>query len=76
MSENHEFIKAVSGGIAAGAINHHLSYGSEINSEYLKYSLMFGGGVVGAGLLSSSMVAPGLVAQQSSITHWMSAKNT
>ena len=73
MSENHEFIKAVSGGIAAGAINHYLSYGSEINSEYLKYSLMFSG-VVGAGFLASSMVAPALVAQQSSNTHWMSAK--
>ena len=73
MSENHEFIKAVSGGVAAGAINHYLSYGSEINSEYLKYSLMFSG-VVGAGFLASSMIAPALVAQHSSNTHWMSAK--
>jgi hypothetical protein len=73
MSENHEFIKAVSGGLAAGAINHYLSYGSEINSEYLKYSLMFSG-VVGAGLLASNMIAPGLVAQHGGNTHWMSAK--
>jgi len=74
MSENHEFIKAVSDGIAAGAINHYLSYGSEINSEYLKYSLMFSG-VVGAGFLASSMVAPGLVAQHGGAnSHWMSAK--
>ena len=73
MSENHEFMKAVSGGVAAGAINHYLSYGSEINSETVKYSLMFGG-VVGAGLLASGMVAPGLVAQQSGNSHWMSAK--
>ena len=73
MSENHEFIKAVSGGIAAGAINHYLSYGSEINSETVKYSLMFGG-VVGAGLLASGMVAPGLVAQSGGNSHWMSAK--
>jgi len=27
--ENHEIIKAVSGGIAAGAINHYMSYGTE-----------------------------------------------
>ena len=74
MSENHEFIKAVSGGIAAGAINHYLSYGSEINSEYLKYTLMFSG-VVGAGFLASSMVAPGLAAQHGGgNSHWMSAK--
>jgi hypothetical protein len=73
MSENHEFIKAVSGGITAGAINHYLSYGSEINSETVKYSLMFGG-VVGAGLLASGMVAPGLVAQSGGNSHWMSAK--
>jgi hypothetical protein len=38
---NHEIIKAVSGGVAAGAIGHYLSYGTEINSEYLKYTLMF-----------------------------------
>jgi hypothetical protein len=68
MSENHEFIKAVSGGVVAGAINHYLSYGSEINPETVKYSLMFGG-VVGAGLLASSMVAPGLAAQHSGNSH-------
>ena len=74
MSENHEFIKAVSGGIAAGAINHYLSYGSEINTETVKYSLMFGG-VVGAGLIVSGMIAPGLVAQHGGAnSHWMSAK--
>lgn len=73
MSENHEFIKAVSGGISAGAINHYLSYGSELTSETVRYSLMFGG-VVGAGLLASSMIAPGLVAQHGGNTHWMSAK--
>ena len=73
MSENHEFIKAVSGGLAAGAINHYLSYGSEFNSESVKYSLMFGG-VVGAGLLASGMIAPGLTAQQGGNSHWISAK--
>ena len=73
MSENHEFIKAVSGGIAAGAINHYLSYGSELTSETVRYSLMFGG-VVGAGLLASSMIAPGLAAQTRGNSHWMSAK--
>lgn len=74
MSENHEFIKAVSGGIAAGAINHYLSYGSEINTETVKYSLMFGG-VVGAGLIVSGMIAPGLAAQHGGAnSHWMSAK--
>ena len=73
MSENHEFIKAVSGGLAAGAINHYLSYGSDYNSESVKYSLMFGG-VVGAGLLASGMIAPGLAAQHGGNSHWMSAK--
>ena len=73
MSENHEFIKAVSGGLAASAINHYLSYGSEITSETVRYSLMFGG-VVGAGLLASGMIAPGLAAQHGGNTHWMSAK--
>ena len=50
--ENHEIIKAVSGGVAASLIGHYLSYGTEINTEYLKYSLMFGG-VVSAGLLGA-----------------------
>ena len=54
--ENHEIIKAVSGGLVAGAINHYLSYGSEFNPESVKYSLMFGG-VVGAGLLASGMIS-------------------
>ena len=71
--ENHQIIKSVSGGIAAGAINHYLSYGSEINAETVKYSLMFGS-VVGAGFLAAGMVTPALVAQQSSNSHWMSAK--
>ena len=73
MAENHEFIKEVSGGVIAGAVNHYLSYGSDINSETIKYSVMFGS-VVGAGFLASSMLAPSLAAQQSSNTHWMSAK--
>ena len=73
MSENHEFIKAVSGGIAAGAINHYLSYGSDMNPNAVQRSAMFAG-VVGAGLLASSMIAPGLAAQQGSNTHWISAK--
>ncbi len=33
---NHEMIKAVSGGVAASVMGHYLSYGTEINSEYLK----------------------------------------
>ncbi len=73
MSENHEFIKAVSGGISAGAINHYLSYGSELTSETVRYSLMFGG-VVGTGLLVAGMVTPSLAAQSGGNTHWMSAK--
>jgi multisubunit Na+/H+ antiporter MnhB subunit len=73
MSENHEFIKAVSGGLAAGAINHYLSYGSDMNPNAVRRSAMFAG-VVGAGLLASSMIAPGLAAQQGSNTHWISAK--
>jgi hypothetical protein len=71
--ENHEIIKAVSGGLAAGAINHYLSYGSEITPETVRYSLMFGG-VVGTGLLVAGMVTPSLAAQSGGNTHWMSAK--
>jgi len=73
MSENHEFIKAVSGGIAAGAINHYLSYGSDMNPNAVRRSAMFAG-VVGAGLLASGMVAPGLAAQTGANSHWVSAK--
>ena len=74
MSENHEFIKAVSGGIAASAINHYLSYGTEMNPNAVARSLRFGA-VVGAGLLASSMCAPGMVAQNGGgNSHWMSTK--
>jgi len=73
MSENHEFIKAVSGGLAAGAINHYLSYGSDMNPNAVKRSAMFAG-VVGAGLLASGMIAPGLAAQSGGNSHWVSAK--
>ncbi len=66
--ENHEIIKAVSGGLAAGAINHYLSYGSEITPETVRYSLMFGG-VVGAGLFVSCCVSPGLAAQTGGNSH-------
>ena len=71
--ENHEIIKAVSGGVAAGVIGHYLSYGTEINTEYLKYSLMFGG-VVSAGLLAAGLATPALAAQQSGNTQWFSVK--
>ena len=71
--ENHEIIKAVSGGVAASLIGHYLSYGTEINSEYLKYSLMFGG-VVSAGLLGAGLATPALAAQQSGNTQWFSVK--
>jgi hypothetical protein len=71
--ENHEVIKAVSGGVVAAAVNHYLSYGSEFNSESVKYSLMFGG-VVGTGLLVAGMVTPSLAAQTGANSHWMSAK--
>ena len=71
--ENHEVIKAVSGGVVAAAVNHYVSYGSEYNSETVKYSLMFGG-VVGAGLLVAGMVTPSLAAQTGANRHWMSAK--
>lgn len=71
--ENHEIIKAVSGGVAASVIGHHLSYGTEINTEYLKYSLMFGG-VVSAGLLGAGLATPALAAQQKGNTQWFSVK--
>ena len=71
--ENHEIIKAVSGGVAASVIGHYLSYGTEINTEYLKYSLMFGG-VVSAGLLGAGLATPALAAQQSGNTQWFSVK--
>ena len=71
--ENHEVIKAVSGGVVAAAVNHYVSYGSDYNSETVKYSLMFGG-VVGAGLLVAGMVTPSLAAQTGANSHWMSAK--
>ena len=74
MSENHEFIKAVSGGVVAGALNHYMFYGAEMNPNAMKRSAMFGG-VVGAGLLASSMVAPGLAAQGGGgNSHWISSK--
>ena len=73
MAENHEFIKAVSGGVFAGALNHYMSYGADMNPNAIKRSAMFGS-VVGAGLLAPSMVAPNLAAQQMSNTHWMSSK--
>ena len=71
--ENHEIIKAVSGGVAASLIGHYLSYGTEINTEYLKYSLMFGG-VVSAGLLGAGLATPALAAQQNGNTQWFSVK--
>ena len=71
--ENHEIIKAVSGGVAASVIGHYLSYGTEINTEYLKYSLMFGG-VVSAGLLGAGLATPALAAQQNGNTQWFSVK--
>lgn len=71
--ENHEIIKAVSGGVAASLIGHYLSYGTEINTEYLKYSLMFGG-VVSAGLLGAGLATPALPAQQTGNTQWFSVK--
>ena len=70
---NHEIIKAVSGGVAASVMGHYLSYGTEINSEYLKYSLMFGGVVTG-GLLAAGLAMPNLTAQQSGNTQWFSTK--
>jgi hypothetical protein len=70
---HHELIKAVSGGVTASVIGHYLSYGTEINSEYLKYSLMFGGVVTG-GLFAAGLVTPNLVAQQSGNTQWFSTK--
>ena len=71
--ENHEIIKAVSGGVAASLIGHYLSYGTEINTEYLKYSLMFGG-VVSAGLFAAGLATPALAAQQNGNTQWFSVK--
>ena len=71
--ENHEIIKAVSGGVAASLIGHYLSYGTEINTEYLKYSLMLGG-VVSAGLLGAGLATPALAAQQQGNTQWFSVK--
>ena len=71
--ENHEIIKAVSGGIAAGAINHYMSYGTEMNPNAVMRSLKFGG-VVTAGLLVSGFATPGIAANQGGNTHWMSAK--
>ncbi len=70
---NHEIIKAVSGGVAAGAIGHYLSYGTEINSEYLKYTLMFTGVATG-GFIIAGLASPNLAAQQSGNTQWFSAK--
>ena len=70
---NHEIIKAVSGGVAAGAIGHYLSYGTEINSEYLKYSLMFTGVATG-GFIIAGLASPNLAAKQPSNTQWFSAK--
>jgi hypothetical protein len=71
--DNHEMIKAVSGGIAAGAINHYMSYGTDMNPNALTRSLKFAG-VVGAGLLVSGFITPGIAAQQGGNTQWMSAK--
>ena len=71
--ENHEIIKAVSGGIAAGAINHYMSYGADMNPNAVIRSLKFGG-VVTAGLLVSGFATPGIAASQGGNTPWMSAK--
>ena len=71
--ENHEMIKAVTGGIAAGAINHYMSYGTDFNPNALARSLKFGG-VVCAGLLVSGFATPGIAAQQDGNTQWMSSK--
>ena len=71
--ENHEIIKAVSGGIAAGAINHYMSYGTDMNPNALTRSAKFAG-VVCAGLLVSGFATPGIAAQSGGNTHWMSAK--
>ena len=71
--DNHEMIKAVSGGIAAGAINHYMSYGTDMNPNALARSAKFAG-VVGAGLLVSGLITPGIAAQQGGNTQWMSAK--
>jgi hypothetical protein len=71
--ENHEMIKAVSGGIAAGAINHYMSYGTDMNPNALARSAKFAG-VVCAGLLVSGLVTPGIAAQSGGNTQWMSAK--
>ena len=71
--ENHEIIKAVSGGIAAGAINHYMSYGTDMNPNAVMRSLKFSG-VVTAGLLVSGFATPGIAANQGGNTHWMSAK--
>ena len=71
--ENHEIIKAVSGGIAAGAINHYMSYGTDMNPNALARSAKFAG-VVCAGLLVSGLATPGIAAQSGGNTQWMSAK--
>ena len=73
MSDNHSLIKAVSGGVVAGALNHYMSYGYDTNPNAIRRSAMFGG-VVGAGLLTADMIAPSVAAKQSSNTHWMSSK--
>ena len=73
MSDNHSLIKAVSGGVVAGALNHYMSYGYDTNPNAIRRSAMFGG-VVGAGLLSADMIAPQVASKQPSNTHWMSSK--